>query len=71
MNINNEYSFKIPQDCKSCGAEDKINYIHNNPIESGFVKNAHEWIYSSVTNYQDIEGIIEVEKISQRLITIK
>ena len=47
---------------------DKINYIHNNPVEAGLVKQAHEWIYSSASNYLDLESIIEVERISQRLI---
>ena len=50
---------------------DKINYIHNNPVEAGFVKQPQEWIYSSATNYQDMESIMEVETISQRLITVK
>lgn len=48
---------------------DKIHYIHNNPVEAGFVKHAHEWLYSSATNYQDMESLIQVETISQRLIT--
>jgi len=47
---------------------DKINYIHNNPVETGLVKQAHEWVYSSASNYQKLESIIEVERISQRLI---
>jgi len=46
---------------------DKINYIHNNPVEAGLVKQAHEWIYSSASNYQELESIIEVERISHRL----
>lgn len=48
---------------------DKIKYIHNNPVEAGFVKHAHEWIYSSATNYQGMESLIDIETISQRLIT--
>ena len=47
----------------------KINYIHNNPVEAGLVKQPHEWIYSSASNYQEMESIIEVERLSQRLIT--
>jgi putative transposase len=50
---------------------DKINYIHNNPVESGLVRCPHEWIYSSATNYQELESIIEVETLTQRLETIK
>ena len=48
---------------------DKINYIHNNPVEAGLVKNAHDWLYSSASNYQDMESILEVEKLTQRVIT--
>ena len=48
---------------------DKINYIHNNPVEAGLVKNAHEWLYSSASNYQDMESIREVEKLTQRVVT--
>jgi putative transposase len=49
---------------------EKIDYIHNNPVEAGLVKQPFEWIYSSATNYQDMESILEVETISQRLITV-
>lgn len=47
----------------------KINYIHNNPVEAGFVKNAEDWVYSSATNYQEMESILEAERLAQRLIT--
>ena len=32
---------------------DKINYIHNNPVEEGYVSNDFEWIYSSASNYHE------------------
>ena len=48
---------------------DKINYIHENPVRAGLVKQQWDWIYSSASNYQDMESVIEVEKIAQRLIT--
>jgi REP element-mobilizing transposase RayT len=48
---------------------DKINYIHNNPVEAGYVKQAHEWNYSSASNYQEMESVLEVERISFRIIT--
>jgi putative transposase len=49
---------------------DKINYIHNNPVESGFVRQPEEWIYSSASNYNGLESIMEVECFPQRLITV-
>ena len=33
--------------------EQKLNYIHNNPVASGFVTNAVDWKYSSARNYGD------------------
>ncbi len=30
---------------------EKLNYIHNNPVEAGFVEEAHHWKYSSAKNY--------------------
>ncbi len=48
-----------------------LNYEYNYKNAAGLQIQRSGWIYSSATNYQDIEGIIEVEKISQRLITIK
>jgi putative transposase len=31
--------------------EQKLNYIHNNPVESGFVTDPIDWKYSSTRNY--------------------
>ena len=47
----------------------KINYIHNNPVKDGWVKNPEDWCYSSASNYQEMESILEVERLPQRLIT--
>jgi hypothetical protein len=33
------------------------------------MKEDFHWIYSSATNYQEMESVLEVEKIVQRLIT--
>ena len=43
----------------------KINYIHENPVKAGLVKNAEEWIYSSASNYHNyhnLESVLEVVK---------
>lgn len=49
----------------------KINYIHNNPVKAGLVLKPWDWIYSSATNYQDMESIIHVDKIAHQLVTYK
>ena len=48
---------------------EKINYIHNNPVKAGFVSKDYDWTYSSARNYQDMESVLEIEKIGQMLVT--
>ncbi|MEX2604061.1 MAG: transposase [Gracilimonas sp.] len=38
----------------------KIEYIHTNPVKSGFVDKPSDWRYSSARNYVGMEGIIPV-----------
>ena len=46
--------------------EQKINYIHENPVRSGIVTNTEDYLYSSARNYAEIESVIDVIKISIR-----
>ena len=32
-------------------AQQKLEYIHNNPVEAGIVEKAEEYVYSSARNY--------------------
>ena len=41
----------------------KLNYIHNNPIVEGWVRNAEDCVYSSASNYLSGDGLLEVELI--------
>lgn len=42
--------------------EQKLNYIHNNPVEAGFVTNPIDWKYSSARNYgNDDQTILEID----------
>jgi REP element-mobilizing transposase RayT len=43
--------------------EQKIIYIHNNPVRAGIVKSPEDYIYSSASNYADLEYILEVIKL--------
>ena len=40
----------------------KISYIHHNPVKRGYVDEAKHWRYSSVRDYEGIDGLIEMEK---------
>lgn len=43
--------------------EQKLNYIHNNPVISGFVTNPVDWKYSSARNYaSNDDTILEIDK---------
>lgn len=39
----------------------KIDYIHNNPVETGFVNSPVEWKYFSARNFQDDNTILEID----------
>ena len=42
--------------------EEKLHYVHQNPVKSGFVENAWEWKYSSAKNYcDDISAVLEID----------
>ncbi len=38
----------------------KVEYIHQNPVERGYVDKAEHWRYSSARNYLGMEGVLEV-----------
>ncbi|MEA1935836.1 MAG: transposase [Thermodesulfobacteriota bacterium] len=40
----------------------KIEYIHRNPVERGYVDNPEHWRYSSARNYSGMAGLLEVCK---------
>ena len=41
----------------------KLTYIHNNPVEAGFVERAEDWLYSSAGNFYGKKGLIELSYI--------
>ncbi len=43
--------------------DQKLNYLHNNPAEEGFIKEAYEYKYSGAIDYSGIKGLVCVELI--------
>jgi putative transposase len=43
--------------------QQKINYIHQNPVKAGWVYRPEDYVYSSAANYAGIDQIIEVDCI--------
>nr|MBC7613265.1 transposase [Pseudopedobacter sp.] len=41
--------------------DQKVEYIHNNPVVSGFVTEAHYWKYSSAIDYSGGKGVLEID----------
>ena len=39
----------------------KIDYIHNNPVEQGFVTDPVDWKYSSARNYADDHSVLKID----------
>jgi putative transposase len=38
----------------------KIDYIHNNPVEAGLVDRPQDYLHSSARDYCDIKGLVKV-----------
>jgi len=41
-------------------AHQKLDYLHDNPLEAGFVTKAEEWLYSSAADYNGGKGLLEI-----------
>jgi len=41
--------------------DQKLDYIHNNPVEAGFVSEPHHWKYSSAIDYSGGKGLLEID----------
>ncbi|MGB5238469.1 MAG: transposase [Flavobacteriaceae bacterium] len=41
----------------------KIEYIHRNPVVSGFVTRPEDWKYSSARNYQEDHSVMKIDEI--------
>lgn len=48
----------------------KLNYIHQNPVEDKIVEKPEDYLYSSARNYADLEGLIDVVVIPHQLRTM-
>ena len=41
--------------------QQKLDYIHQNPVEAGWVEEGSGYIYSSASSYEGKTGVIEIE----------
>ena len=40
--------------------DQRLDYVHNNPVEAGFVFNPEDWVWSSARQYAGETGEIEL-----------
>lgn len=43
--------------------DQKVNYIHNNPVAAGIVAEPEHYLYSSARNYANVEFLMDIEMI--------
>lgn len=43
--------------------QQKLDYIHNNPVEGGFVDSPEDWRWSSARDYAGLKGLLEIRFI--------
>lgn len=43
--------------------EQKLNYIHQNPVRAGLVYRPEDWVYSSASAYAERESLMEIKFI--------
>jgi len=46
---------------------EKLDYIHNNPVEELFVENPEDYFFSSARNYADLNNYLEIVLESEKL----
>jgi REP element-mobilizing transposase RayT len=50
--------------------EQKLDYIHNNPVEEMIVCKPEEYLFSSARNYTELDSLLEICLISRRWKTV-
>lgn len=48
----------------------KLDYIHLNPVRSGIVSKASHYLYSSVSNYVNNQGLLPITKVDNPIIDV-
>jgi REP element-mobilizing transposase RayT len=43
--------------------QQKLNYIHQNPVRAGWVFNCEDYMYSSARNYAGLENVLEIDSL--------
>ena len=64
---NTKYQFwqqhNKPMKLETKTIEQKLDYIHKNPVEAGWVNEPHEYLYSSARNYSELESPVNIYSV--------
>ncbi len=41
--------------------DQRLNYLHNNPVKDGIVFEAHHYMWSSAIDYSGGKGLLDIE----------
>ncbi|MEP1150698.1 MAG: transposase [Balneola sp.] len=41
--------------------DQKLDYLHYNPVSAGYVESPEHWLYSSARNYYGMQGMVDIE----------
>ena len=41
--------------------DERLNYIHENPVKAGICYKAIDYVYSSASQYAGLEGLLDIE----------
>lgn len=51
--------------------DQRLNYLHENPVEAGFVDEASKYLYSSAIDYSGGKGLINIYRKAHLAIICK
>jgi len=46
--------------------QEKLEYLHNNPVRARIVEKPEEYLYSSARNYADLDGLLDIAFITMK-----
>jgi len=45
----------------NCLYNQKLDYIHNDPVRAGIVENPEDYLYGSARNYQNMKAVLDID----------
>ncbi len=43
--------------------QQKVDYLHYNPVRAGWVERPEDWLYSSARDFAGFKGIIDLDSL--------